>query len=108
MNIFSNFRFVLVDVWHIQETNELEFTYHIDDANGEFVSEIIAFAHPNGAVRFAPFSISAEDIKYDELNAFADFLVQHLRHERMLADIGLSMQSPINDDGIIDPPSAAA
>lgn len=108
MNIFSNFHFAFVDVWHIQETNELEFTYHIDDANGEFVSEIIAFAHPNGTVRFAPLNISAHDIAHHELNAFADFVVQNLRHERILADIGLRMQPPINDNGIIDPPSAAA
>lgn len=75
---------------------------------GEFVCEIIAYAHPNGTVRFAPFNISAEDMNYEDLNAFADFLVQNLRHERMLADIGLTMKSPVNDDGTIEPPSAAA
>lgn len=108
MNSFSNFHFVFVDVWHIQETNELEFTYYVEDASGDFVCEIIAFVHPNRTVRFLPFNISAEDIKQHELTTFADFLVQNLRQERMLADIGLKMQSPINDNGIIEPPSAAA
>lgn len=108
MYIFNNFHFVFVDVWHIQETNELEFTYDVEDTRGDFICEIHAFAHPNGTVRFSPFNISAEDIAYNELDAFAEFLAQNLRHERMLADIGLKMQPPINDNGIIGPPSAAA
>ncbi len=108
MNTYGDYRFEFCDVWHIQETNELEFTYDVEDSSGDFICEIVAFANQNGEVRFAPLNIAVEDVKYGDLSDFVNFIGQNLTHARMLADIGLKMQPPINDDGIIDPPSAAA
>lgn len=108
MNSYGDYFFKFSDVWHIQETNELEFAYLVLESDNEFICEIKAYADAAGKVRFLPFNISVTDVKYGNLNAFADFVIKNLTHARMLRDIGLRLERPINSDGIIDLPSAAA
>jgi len=108
MEKYGDYFLEYIEVFQIIETNELEFTYEVIDSEDDFICEIRAYADGAGNVRFGEFYISVIDVKCGDINEFVDFLAKNLTHARMLGDIGLKLECPINDDGILDPPSAAA